>query len=148
MKKHIIIDFSNFENDELDEKGGVIEDQLTDNLADFPALPVPLATYVGYLSDFNTVLNSAIYPERTVELHIKRKLVESDLRKNGVYVNELADGDEMLLAKSGYPFAKDPAPVGELPKASFKDIVSIPGGFLIELNHIEHAKGYLVCTPS
>jgi hypothetical protein len=145
-KRFVRIDFSDFENDELDEAGDVIEEQLTVNIADFPALTVPLATYSGRLSTFSTILGKAIYPEKTADLKTARKALETALRKNGVYINELADGNEVLLAKSGYPLTKERTPVGPLSKATFKKIVSSMGGFDVELDPIPNAKQYILCA--
>jgi hypothetical protein len=145
MKKSIITDFSGFENDELDEKGDTIDEQLTDNTADFPDLPVVIADYHNHLVTFSTILGKAIYPEKTADLNVAKKVLLKDLRRNGVYINELADGDEVLLAKCGYPYAKEPAPVGPLGKGGFKKVESIIGGFEIEVNVLEHAKGHMLC---
>jgi hypothetical protein len=145
-KKFVRIDFTDFENDELDEAADIIEQQLTDNIADFPALPVLLATYSGLLTAFSNILGLPIYPEKTADLKTARKALETALRKNGVYINELADGNEVLLAKSGYPFAKEPTPVGPLSKSSFKKIVSNMGGFDIELDSIPNARQYIICA--
>jgi hypothetical protein len=139
------IDFSKYEMDDLDEKASTIQSQLNTNIADFPGLPLTPAQLLVLIVALRTVLDSPVYPEKTADTKKALKDLRSALRKLGNKVNEIADGDLVLLAKSGFPTTEPHLPVGQLDKASFKNIVSIPGGFEIDLNKLLHAKGYMVC---
>jgi len=142
---HANIDFSRFSDSIFDEACGKVKNQLTTNGADFPGLIVPMALFGTHLATYRTIADKPIYPEKTADLHAARLVLEDDLRKNGVYVNTVADGDEVLLTKSGYPISKVHGPVGALAQAGFKTIKSIPNGFEIDLEKVPHASAYLVC---
>ena len=145
-KLHANIDFSNFPDAAFDEACGKVKNQLTTNATDFPALIVGMPMFGTHLTAYRTIADKPIYPEKTTELRAARLVLESDIRKNGVYVNTVADGDEVLLVKSGYPISKAHAPVGALAKAVIKKVVSIPNGFEVELEKVPHAIAYLVCV--
>jgi hypothetical protein len=139
-----ITDFSRFENDELDEKTGTIIEKLTDNAADFPALIVAIAVLTGLHTAYHDILIAPLYDGQGADLKAARKKLEKALKKNGVYVNQVADGDEVLLAKSGYPISDPHTPIGQLAQASFKSVTSISKGFDIKIDVVKKAKGYLV----
>lgn len=148
FKQKAIIDFSRYENDEIDETCGTIHTKLVLNAADFPALPVGMAAFLLLLNSYHTILIAPLYSDQTADLHAARKLLEDALRRNGVYVNTTADGDEVLLSKSGYPLSKVPEPIGQLEQARFKKVTSISKGFEIEIEKVPHAEGYLVLTTA
>jgi hypothetical protein len=140
------IDFRRYKHKGLEIISGTILKQLTTNAADFPGLQVNVGTFGGHLNAFSLILSKPDYSGKTAGLITARKLVENDLRKNGVYINELAEGDELLLAKSGYPVSRPRYPVGALPQAKFKSVTSVHGGFEVELEKIPGARAYIICT--
>jgi hypothetical protein len=85
-----------------------------------------------------------VYAGQGADLKAARKKLEKALKKNGVYVNTVADGDETLLAKSGYPLSDPHTPIGQLAQASFKSVTPISKGFDIKIDVVKKAKGYLV----
>ena len=139
-------DFSQFSESEFDEVCGIIKNQLTTNAADFPALLVSMVTFGTHLTAYRTIADSDIYPEKTADLHEARLVLEDDLKQNGVYVNQVAKGNMVLLQKSGYPISKLHEPTGPLAKGGFKNVNSIPGGFEFDLVKVEHALCYIVCV--
>jgi len=119
---------------------------LTDNAADFPALPVDMITFGGLAAAFYTILCRPVYPEKSGDLKAARKAVLKALKKNGVYINEHADGDRVLLGRSGYPLGKPRYPVGALSQTRIKKVTSIMNGFDIELIKVAGARVYIVCV--
>src|SRR5438105_2905872 len=107
---HANIDFSRFTDPTFDEACGKVKNQLTTNAADFPALIITMAIFGSHLVNYRTIADKPIYPEKTADLKAARLVLESDVRKNGVYVNQVAAGNAVLLAKSGYPVSKVHAP--------------------------------------
>jgi hypothetical protein len=144
--QHANTDFSQFSESEFDEICGIIKNQLTANAADFPDLIVTMITFGTHLTTYRTIADSDIYPEKTADLRAARLVLENDLKLNGVYVNQVAAGNLVLLEKSGYPISKLHEPVGALAKGGFKKVTSIPGGFEIELVKVEHAVAYIICV--
>jgi hypothetical protein len=139
------IDFTQFTDAAFDETCGTIKNQLTDNGADFPGLPITMVIFGGHLVNYRTIADLPIYPEKTADLNAARTILEEDLRQHGNHINTIANGNAVLLAKSGYPVSKEPTPIGPLAKAGFKNVKSIPNGFEIELDKVPHALVYIVC---
>jgi len=140
------VDFTKYEVDELDETSSEIQEQLSTNIADFPGLPFTPVQLLTLLTALRLVVGKPVYPEKRADTKAARLALENALRKNGNKVNEIADGDEVLLAKSGYPLTSPGGPVGPLAKGGFKKVESVPGGFHIDLLKVDNANGYLVCA--
>lgn len=143
-EKKVITDWSIYENDELDEKATTAQVQLNDNVGDFPGLPFSPAALLALIVTFHNVISAPVYPEKTADTLVAKNALLNALKKNGNKINEIADGDVVLLAKSGYPLAKDRTPVGQLEPAKIKNINSISKGFEIDLEKVPHAESYLV----
>ena len=139
-----ITDFTKFENDVLDEKTGTIISELTTNAGDFPDLPVDVITLKGLLTTYHGILVAPLYAGQGADLKTARKKLEKALKKDGVYVNTVADGDNVLLAKSGYPLSDPHTPIGQLAQAVFKNVSPISKGFDVKIIPVPKARGYLV----
>ncbi|KAK3582173.1 hypothetical protein CHS0354_023707 [Potamilus streckersoni] len=109
---------------------GEIITKMTENASLFPNLPVQLKQVTAERDAFRDVFNSSEHVGRTGELHNTRKALEESLRKNGKYVNDIANGNEEILEKSGYPLAKEPSPHGDIPAPTEAGVSLNPdGGF-------------------
>jgi hypothetical protein len=146
MKKKVITDWSIYENDEIDEKATTAQGLIEDNIADFPGLPFTPAQLLALIVAFHTAVSAPLSPTKTATINSTKTALLEALKKIGLKINEIADGDELLLAKSGYPLAKNREPIGPLAAAGFKKVESTPGGFKIDLDKVEHAESYLVLT--
>src|SRR5258706_15717373 len=102
FKPHAIIDFSHFKEDELGPVAIIIKTLLTTNALTFPALPVAAATINTQSGAYTTILGTPDYAGKTADLAAARLTLETSLRKDGLYVNSVANGDAVILAKSGY----------------------------------------------
>ncbi len=144
---HAITDFSRYQEDQIGPVAVIIGNSLTLNAADFPGLTFTGAQIITKAGDYTSILGKPIYPSKTADLAASRILLETALHGNGIIVNTIANGNLVLLTKSGYPLTQPHVPAGPLPKALFKNIVSTtnPGEIDFTINTIPHAKGYMVC---
>ncbi|KAK3582463.1 hypothetical protein CHS0354_024010 [Potamilus streckersoni] len=131
MRVHSIrIGFRNETQADFLHLAGEIITKMTENASLFPNLPVQLKQVTAERDAFRDVFNSSEHVGRTGELHNTRKALEESLRKNGKYVNDVANGNEEILEKSGYPMAKEPSPHGEIPAPTEAGVSLNPdGGF-------------------
>jgi hypothetical protein len=116
------------------------------NAAIFPALPIALLALSGLITTYRNILMGPYYEGKTGDLLNARTALEAALKKIGMYVNEVANGDLAKLEKSGFPISKVPTPVGPLAKAQIKNVNSISKGFEVDLEKIPSAESYLVLT--
>ncbi|KAK3582532.1 hypothetical protein CHS0354_024082 [Potamilus streckersoni] len=101
---------------------------MTENASLFPNLPVPLTQVVSERDTFRDTFNSSQHAGRTGDLQKSRKVLEESLHKNGMYINELANGDLSILERSGYPLAKEPKPHGPVPATDRAGVSYHSGG--------------------
>ncbi|KAK3582522.1 hypothetical protein CHS0354_024072 [Potamilus streckersoni] len=127
---------------------GKIIDTMTANAGLFPNSPVSLVQVKAERDDYAKALDSSAHAGKTGEIHQTRKALEESLQKNGNYVNELANGDEVILEKSGYPMAKSHTKYGPLPplqKAVFKN-GAVSGSIEFDLEAMDGCFGYLISS--
>ncbi|KAK3604989.1 hypothetical protein CHS0354_000654 [Potamilus streckersoni] len=127
---------------------GKIIDTMTANAGLFPNLPVSLVQVKAERDDYAKALDSSAHAGKTGEIHQTRKALEESLQKNGNYVNELANGDEVILEKSGYPMEKSHTKYGPLPplqKAVFKN-GAVSGSIEFDLEAMDGCFGYLISS--
>src|SRR4051812_10992734 len=115
-KQSVIIDFSDYSEDDLGPTVDPIIEELTDNAVVYPDLPVDVATLTVQKGSYTTILGKAAYAGKAADLGGARLTLEGSLRDNGVYINTVAKHDPIKLAQSGYPLTKAAAPIGVLNK--------------------------------
>jgi len=116
---------------------------LTNNL-NFPNLPVAAADIKLKLDAYIAALNkSAKGDHESTKLALKlRADLEKMLKRNGIYINDTADGDEIMLVSSGYDFAKQ-AKRSERPIVNVTS-TSVAGEVKVILRLVKGAVSYLV----
>jgi len=146
FKPHAITDLSPLKEDELGPTCTIMKNQITLNALTFPALPVTMVLFGPQITAYTDILGKDDYAGKAADLALARTTLETSVRKNGIYVNGVANGDATILAKSGYPLAKPHAPVGPLPKSTLKaKSTDNPGEFEFDIEGVTHALGFLVC---
>ncbi|KAK3605099.1 hypothetical protein CHS0354_000766 [Potamilus streckersoni] len=126
MRK-VVIKFSSMSQKSLAEIAGHIVATMSINTATFPS-PNPSLDKITHLNGvFINAVESPEHPGKTGEIHNARKLLEGDLKQLGEYVNSVANGDEEILEKSGFPLSKVPRPHGPIP-ATDRAGVSVHSG--------------------
>ncbi len=141
-----IVDFSHYKEKEIGKVAGIIGNSLTTNAGDFPGLTFTGAQILSKTADYMAILGKPIYASRTADLANERKIMEDALHTNGMVVNTVANGDEVLLAKSGYPVTHPPVHHGALEKGRLTAKPTENAGEIeFEIEGVLHAKGYLVC---
>jgi hypothetical protein len=143
---NVIIYFTRYTSGELANAASIIKEELIKNAATFPGLPVSSATIGTQIAALRTASGQADYYGKVQDVKAARKALEKSLRKNGNFINELAEGKEVILARSGYPRTKPRYPVGDVGQASFKKVTSIPGGFQITLKKLPKVRTYIICA--
>jgi hypothetical protein len=145
-KPTAITDFSHFHEEELGPTVMTISSQLTTNGTTFPDLPVAAATLATQGSNYTTILGRPDDATKTADLRAARTIVETSLKDNGVYINIVAKGDAVILAKSGYPISKPHQPIGPLEKSNLKmSSTDNAGEFSYEIEGVKNADGFLIC---
>ena len=146
FKPHAITDFSRLTEDEIGPTFTIIKNQLTLNAATFPALPVAMIVFGPQIVAYTDILGKDEYAGKAADLAAARLTVETSARKNGIYVNGIANGDLVILEKSGYPLAKPHVPVGPLAKSTLKvNSTENPGEFAFDIEGVTHERGFLLC---
>lgn len=146
QKQKAIIDFSDYQEDELEPTVNIIISSLTTNALVFPALPVVVLTLTNQLGAYTLILGKPEYHGKAADLSAARLILEASLSDNGNYVNQVAKGDPIKLAKSGYPLTKLRQPIGPLPKTIIKVRSTDNGGeFHYEIDGVNNADGFLIC---
>ena len=110
-------DFSGYAAADLGAVAQHIHDEIAAHAAVFVTPPVTMATLAGMIADFTAKL-SARETRATVDVlafNLCREVVEGALNRLGNYVNEVAQGDAMIVEQSGFPSysthrAADPNP--------------------------------------
>jgi hypothetical protein len=145
IPQHAKTDFSHVSNDAIANDATTIVSQMTTNASIFPNPTIPLATVSQKITDYTTVLTAPIYPTQASDLAAARKLLEESLSANAKYVNTIANGDLVILGKSGYPISKLHTPVGDLAAPNSVKVTNglIHGTFDMEIAIVPHAHGYL-----
>lgn len=101
-----VIDYTGYTVDEMGSIAQAIHDQMSTNAADFgtppvlmPALQTLITTFVAALADRKATNSSA----DILELAEAREALDDALSKLGQHVNTVANGNALLVDKSGCP---------------------------------------------
>ena len=106
MKKiKAIVNFTGYAGPELAPLAQVIHDQMTANAATFTAPPHAMATFQMVIATFEQKLAAKASRAKLdfIAFDIARHDLEGMLSDLGGYVNFVAQGDEAIVAKSGFP---------------------------------------------
>jgi hypothetical protein len=115
-----IIDFSHYANTELGPLAQTVHDDMTANAVTFPAPTTTMADLQTLITDYDAKLvdRNSNATEDVLLLTECRGLLEKALRKLGGYVNTVADGDPMIVEKSGFPSYETTRPPDTSPPAA------------------------------
>lgn len=105
MNTKAIIDFRPYREGDLSPVAQHIHDQLTLNAAVFGTLPVTLAALQTLISDYDAKLAAKEGGAKadTLAFNAARLELEDALGKLGNHVNNVANGDPVIVAQSGFP---------------------------------------------
>jgi hypothetical protein len=117
----VIRDFSTgqYTDPELSVKASYVVEQMTGN-TNFPNPSPPLEIISSSNAAFTEAINKAINgsKEDTVIKNNLRKQVETNLKLETDYVQQVSRGDEAIILSSGFDVNKKPTAIGPLPKAT------------------------------
>jgi len=73
---------------------------------------VPYTALLAEATNLETKFNAAQNggKPQSIELKLARASFENILRKEALYVDRISDGDELIIAQSGFPATKQPTP--------------------------------------
>ncbi len=141
----ILIGFKNHSDESLVVEAGQIKFSMTNN-AHFPS-PVPTLTELKDTTDeYSAALdNMGNGANATLLKNEKRKKLEDTLKRLGLYVETVADGNEVIAESSGFKLRNKPSPVGVLPKPANFKVIPAPakGSVKLSIDKIHGAKTYL-----
>ncbi|KAK3582268.1 hypothetical protein CHS0354_023807 [Potamilus streckersoni] len=127
-KRKVNASFAHTKQDDLAPVASYIVDTMGKN-ADVFSAPTPSLAEVKKLIDaYSVVLGKTEYAGQTGDIHAARRTLEMALKQLGDYVNHIADGDEAILEKSGFPLSKVPRPHGDIPAPTEAGVTAHPGG--------------------
>jgi len=119
-----IIDFSGYTAADLAPVAQTIHDKMTTNAASFTAPPTTMAALQTLITTFNTKL-AAKASRATADMiafDVARHDLEVALGHLGNYVNTTANGDPVIVEKSGFPSYETGAPALATPPAAPTDL--------------------------
>jgi hypothetical protein len=145
-KSKIITGFTKLSDSELDVKSQEIITKMTGN-TNFTSPTPTLVELTTAEREFATSLTNAAHGNTndTAIKNQKRKELESELHRLGLYVELTANGSEDVLFSSGFELQKGKSLVGVLPKPeNLKVNIGVnPGSVKINVNSIANADSYL-----
>ncbi len=108
---HVVLDFVSLPIPEKIVKGRKVESGLTGNPGfTTPEVLIPvLKTATDQLEDDNVAAAKG-GPTETAKMHQTEKAWVNLMRKQALYVDRIAEGDERLILSSGFSMSKQPAP--------------------------------------
>jgi hypothetical protein len=142
----LLLGFTRYGNDALDNKAREIVQGMTGN-PHFPT-PVPaLADVQTALTIYQDALSQASKggTEKTAIKNQRRRELETLLKRLGSYVEDTAQGNDVMLISSGFDLAKLREPVGILQKPAKVKVISgpVPGSVKILAESVAGAESYL-----
>lgn len=140
----VLIDFSRFNDSELDQQAEAILSAMTGN-ADFPTPEPPLTELGNVITNYQQGLAKAATGNHTdVEIKDQRREdLENILRLLGLYVETQSGGDPAVMLSSGFKISKTPSPVGPLPKPTgFEVMPQGKGEMKLAVDREDGAKTY------
>jgi len=114
-KSKVKTDFAKDDESKFSVSAGKVVTSITTNSADFTFLIDPITTLGAEMVIYDRILRTPDYPSKAGELKASRNNAQKYLTKTGNLINTTADGNEVLLKKSGYPMAKEDEAQGVLP---------------------------------
>ena len=141
-----LTNLSKVRDNDLTEISQTIVSKMTKN-EDYPnpapALSVVQAAIIEY-SDALIKCDGGTKEDTAVK-NKKRATLEEQLAHLGGYVNSIAEGDLVLLDRSGFPLSKLPEPVGFLPAPENFKVTDgeNPGEIYYEMKPNKRAHGYI-----
>jgi hypothetical protein len=121
MKKtKAIVDFSGYTGADLDPVVQTIHDQMTANVATFATPPVAMTALQTQIDTYRAKLAARANrgKDDILAFNTARHDIEMMLADLGNYVNTVAQGDEVIVAQSGFPsYGGDVAPPNQIPAA-------------------------------
>ena len=117
----VILSFSRnfFKDNELIAKAVLIRQHMVNNpqfMTPTPSLEVLVEATSKLVDSVGKANNGSI--EETILKNKDRLALEAILQKLGLYVQTISDGDEGIIASSGYDLHKKSAPIGPLEQAT------------------------------
>ncbi|KAK3605086.1 hypothetical protein CHS0354_000752 [Potamilus streckersoni] len=129
-KKHVNVDFHAVKQADLATMASNIVDTMKVNVALFPKPEPSLENITALISAYTTVLDKTEYAGQTADIKKARVALIAGLKQLGEYVNSIADGDEAILEKSGFPISKVPTRHGDIPATTEAGVsLNEDGGF-------------------
>jgi hypothetical protein len=109
-KTKVIINYSDLSTPHFLEFGRNTVVKMEANQLVFPSPDVPLSTMTESLTllEIRYLAAKSGGKQQTLELNITRKDSEEFIRKQGLYVDRVADGDETIIMKSGFDMTRPP----------------------------------------
>ena len=100
-----IIDYTDYPAAELGDIGLIAHASMTEHAATFTAPTVTMATFLTQVTTYNTanLARASKASADILDFNEARALLEDSLKKLGAYVNSLANGDAIIVGKSGLP---------------------------------------------
>ena len=125
MNIKAITNFSHYAEAALSPVARTIHTDMTTNAATFGTLPVSLANLLAHIDDYDAKLAAKADRSKnaTVLFNAARALLEDDLSKLGNHVNNVANGDPVIVAESGFPSYDTDRPANEDPPPAPENLV-------------------------
>ena len=119
-----IIDFTGYAAADLAPVAQMIHDKMTLNAATFTAPPTTMAALQTLINSFNTKLaaKASRATADVIAFNVARHDLEVALGHLGNYVNTVANGDPVIVEKSGFPFYETARPADFAPPAAPSDL--------------------------
>ncbi len=119
-----IIDFSGYTAVELGPLAHTIHDKMTANVGTFTSPTVAMATLQTQITTYDTKLIARASNAKTdvIAFNAARAVLENSLGVLGNYVNGVAQGDAMMVDKSGFPSYDTARPASAGPPAAPTDL--------------------------
>lgn len=115
--KYVVLGLKDRNVEGIINLGGTVASEMLANAATFPAPPVTPANLQTAVDALISSHEQAALTRSRIDFGAERSnraIVEDMLRKNGVYVDLIANGNENVIMKAGMPFSKNrerhPAP--------------------------------------
>lgn len=117
MNTKAVIDFTPYREGDLSPVAKHIHSQLTENAATFGTLPVTLVLLNTHIEDYDAKLSAKESGAKadTLAFNAARLVLEDDLGKLGNHVNNVADGDPVIVEQSGFPSYQTGQPADDTP---------------------------------
>jgi len=121
--------------------------EMTDNAGTFATPKIPLATLQATNDDLAAKIGAAIGGGiiKIQERRAAEAIWDDQFRQQAAYVNEVANGDQLIIAQSGFKYSKtDVQPAPPLPKPIYNaEAGKSKGALSLEAQPLTKAKAFL-----